>query len=216
MQRMRSLAWPILALMLLVGGGTALLQSAGDPPPALPAKTPVGGVVLVHARPFTLDRAYVHDWRAERPTVAGGLLLVLAVDPDLVHPRQVAEPVLYVGGQTAERINVGARSGHVVAVVPAPLDARGRVQLDLTQTPIFFGEPMLPEQVDADRAAQELASALAAGIAPPSADAVAAALAAPVRFGDREALQSHATDLIETWSPDEVDLIAGMRAPRIR
>ncbi|MHC5211289.1 MAG: hypothetical protein ACYTG2_11270 [Planctomycetota bacterium] len=213
MQRMRSLTWPILALTLLVAGGTALLQSAGDPPPALPAETPVGGVVLVHARPFTLDQAYTFDWQAERPEVAGGMLVVLEVDPDLVHPRQIAEPVLYVGAQTVERINTGATSGHVVAIVPAPVDARGQVLLDLTAAPIFFGEPMLPEQVDAARAAQELAAAVARGIAPPSEDEVSAALVEPARFGTRYDLQLFATDLIETWSPDETDLISGIRGP---
>ena len=216
MQRMRSLTWAVLALTLLVAGGTALIQSVGDPPPALPAETPVGGVVLLHARPFTLDQTYAYEWRAEHPLVAGGMLLVLQVDPDLVHPRQVAEPVLYVGGQTAERINVGSQSGHVVAVVPAPVDARGLVQMDLAQTPIFFGEPMLPEQVDAARVAQELQGAVARGIAPPSADAVSAAIAEPVRFGSRYDLLLHASDLIETWSADETDLIAGMRAPLVR
>jgi hypothetical protein len=216
MQRMRTPTLAALALTLLVGGGAALFESLGDPPPALPAETPVGGVVLVHAQPFTLEQSYAHEWRAERPLVAGGMLLVLQVDKDLVHPRQVAEPVLYVGGQTAERINVGASSGHVIAVVPAPVDARGQVQLDLAAAPIFFGEPMLPEQVDAARAAQELAGAVARDIAPPAADAVAAVLRAPVRFATRYDLQLYATDLIEAWSPDESDLIAGMRVPLVR
>jgi hypothetical protein len=216
MLRTRSLTLPILALLLLVAGGTALFQSVGDPPPPLPGETPVGGVTLLHARPFTLDQPYAFEWRAEQPAVAAGMLVVLEVDPDLVHPRQVAEPVLYVGAQTAERINVGARSGHVVAVVPAEPDGRGGVQLDLAAAPIFFGEPMLPEQVDGARVAQELAAAQARGIEPTPAATVAAVMQQPVRFATRYDLALHASDLIEQWSPDETDLIAGIRAPLVR
>lgn len=206
----------IVALLALGGGVYALRQVLHDDgPPPLPAATPVGGVTLIEARPFTLDVPYVHDWRAERPQVTAGVLLVLGVDGDLVHPRQGFEPVLYVGDQTAERINVGSDSGHVIAVVPAPVDARGHVALDLSTTPIYFGAPALPEQVDAATVTKELAAAKARGIAPPAAAAVAAVSQPEVRFHDSYDVRVFAADLIEAWSPMETDLVNGLRAPLV-
>jgi len=206
-----------LAAVLVLGGGVLALRQVlrDDGPPALPAVTPVGGVTLIAARPFTLDVPYAHDWRAERPTVQAGMLLVLGVDPDLVHPRQGYEPVLYVGGQTAERVNAGHESGHLIAIVPAPLDASGQVALDLAAAPIFFGAPALPEQVDAAIVAKELAAAKARGIVPPTPEQVATALQPQVPFHDAYDVRVYAADLIEAWSPTEVDLVSGIRAPLV-
>ena len=206
----------LVALLALGGGVFALRQVlADDGPPPLPAVTPVGGVTLIAARPFTLEVPYVHDWRAERPQVQAGVLLVLGVDPDLVHPRQGLEPVLYVGDQTAERINAGHESGHLIAIVPAPLDGSGQVALDLSKAPIYFGAPALPEQVDAATVAKELAAARARGIAPPTPEQVAAALQPQVPFHDAYDVRVFASDLIESWSPTEVDLVNGIRAPLV-
>jgi hypothetical protein len=213
--RARSTTIAALALLMLAGGAFAVRQALRETLPPLPAVTPVGGIELIAARPFTLEVPYAHDWRAERPPVAGGVVLVLGVDPDLAFPRQSAEPVLFVGGQTAERLNLGHESGHLVVVVPAPLDAQGQVQLDLSTTPIFFGAPALPEQIDAAAAAGELAAARARGIRPPAAPAVAAVSQPQVRFHDQSDLRLWASDLIEAWSPTEVDLVAGLRAPRV-
>ena len=205
-----------LVAVLVLGGGVLALRQVlrDDGPPPLPAVTPVGGVTLMAARPFTLQVPYVHDWRAERPQVQAGVLLVLGVDPDLVHPRQGLEPVLYVGDQTAERVNSGHESGYVVAVVPAPL-VGGQVALDLSATPIFFGAPALPEQVDAAIAAKELAAARDRGIAPPTPEQVAKALQPQVTFHDSHDVRVFAADLIEAWSPTEVDLVSGIRAPLV-
>ena len=204
------------AVLALAGGAFALRQVLRDDgPPPLPAVTPVGGVTLISARPFTLEVPYAHDWRAERPLVSAGLLLVLGVDPELVHPRQGYEPVLYVGAQTAERVNAGHDSGHVIAIVPAPLDASGQVALDLSTAPIFFGEPALPEQVTAEIAATELAAAQARGIQPPTPAQVAQALQPQVPFHDAYDVRVYAADLIEAWSPTEADLVAGIRVPRV-
>lgn len=206
----------LFGLFGLAGGVFALRQVLRDDgPPPLPAVMPAGGVTLIAARPFTLEVPYVHDWRAERPLVSSGVVLVLGVDPDLVHPRQGFEPVLYVGDQTAERLNAGHESGHLIAIVPAPVDAQGRVALDLAQAPIFFGTPALPEQVDAATVAQELAAARARGVAAPAAQAVAAVTQPQVRFHDDSEVRVWAADLIESWSPTEVDLVAGLRAPRV-
>ena len=203
-------------VLVLAGGGLALrLGLPDDPPPALPAVLPVGSVELIAARPFTLAAPATHWWRKEQPQYTAGMLLVLRAPVDLLTERQTAEPVLYVGAQTAERVNVGDSSGMLVAIVPADLDAQGRVALDLGKEPIFFGTPALPEQVDAAIVAQELAAARRAGIAPPSKAAVTAALEQQVGFDDDWQLRVHAADLIERYAPQEVDVVSGLRAPRV-
>jgi len=202
---------PSLLVLLLAAGVAALVSSLPDEPPALPAATPVGGIDVLYARPFTTDVPWTHVWRAEQPKVQAGWVLVLAVDPDLVHPRQSAEPILYVGDQTAERVNLGNESGHVVAIVPAPLDASGAVGLDLSRAPIFFGEPGLPEQVTAAKASAELASAVARGIAAPTAQTLANVTQPQVSFTNDWELHAWCSDLIQTWSPQETDLIATLR-----
>jgi hypothetical protein len=212
----RSLLVPAVLVLLLAAGVGALVRGLPDDPPPLPVATPVGGIDLLYARPFTLDVPFTHMWRAERPQVQAGWVLVLAVDPALVYPRDTAEPILYVGDQTAERVNLGNESGHVVAIVPAPLGASGNVALDLSRAPIFFGEPGLPEQVDAAKAAAELAAARQRGLAAPAAATVAAVSDSPVHFTDDFELHAWCSDLIQTWSPQEIDLIAGLRVPRLQ
>jgi len=194
---------PALLVLLLAACVAALVNGLPDDPPPLPVATPVGGIELIYARPFTLDQPYTHAWSAEHPQVKAGWVLVLAVDPDLVHPRQAAEPVLFVGDQTAERVNLGNESGHVVAIVPGPLD--------LAHAPIFFGAPALPEQVDAGKAAAELSAARQRGIAPIAADQIAKVSESSVHFTDDYELHAWCSDLIQTWSPQETDLIATLR-----
>lgn len=126
-------------------------------------------VELLEAYPFVLDEPYVHEWRAEKPLVSSGYLLVLRVDAEVARPRDTYEPVLYVGAETAERCagNDAPQEGErLVVLVPAPLDADGRVQLDLERVPIWFGGHELPERVDAARIQRELAAARAAGVGP--------------------------------------------------
>jgi hypothetical protein len=144
----------------------------------------------------------------------------LRTDPELVRARQSAVPVLYVGEQTAERCNHGG--GNLVALVPAPVDAQGQVDLDLSTTPIFFGRPDLPERIDARIIAAELALAVSqgAGPAPLSQHALAArkpgsrAVLDVVYAHDRDELDLSIADLIETYSPDEVDLVELLRMPK--
>jgi hypothetical protein len=202
---------PSVLVLLLAAGVAALVSKLPDEPPPLPAATPVGGIDLLYARPFTVDVPFTHMWRAERPQVQAGWVLVLAVNPDLVFPRESAEPILYVGDQTAERVNHGETSGHVVAIVPAPLGASGAVALDLTQAPIYFGAPGLPEQVDSAKAKAELASAVQRGIAAPTAQTLTNVTQPQVRFTDDWELHAWCSDLIQTWSPEETDLIATLR-----
>ncbi len=141
--------------------------------------------------------------------MTSGVLLVLKVNPELVYPRQAAEPVLYVGDQTAERLNVGYRSGYVVAIVSGPVD--------LTEAPIWFGTPELPEQVDADRIRSERALAESARIEPFGAVKIHDALARGgnrLEIGDRTGLLRHVVPLIVKYSPAEKSL-ADSLAPTV-
>jgi hypothetical protein len=190
-------------------GGAAMAEPV-PPVPATPA--PVADVVV--ARAFTVDRPFTHYWRAEKAQVRTGYVLVLRVDPDLVHPRQEAEPVLYVGKQTAERVNHGHESGHVVALVPGVIDPKHPEYLDLRRARIWFGAPRLPEHVDAATVEQERQLAAGAGLRPLP---VARTRAAVARGGDelhvaskRELLREVAT-LIERYSPQEQALVTNLR-----
>ncbi|MBM3984859.1 MAG: hypothetical protein FJ296_04090 [Planctomycetes bacterium] len=213
---LRFLLLPVLLVGLLAAGIAAFVRGLPADPPALPPALPAGGIDVLYARPFTLQVPAVHAWEAAQPRYDAGWVVVLAVDPQLVVPRQTAEPILYVGDRTAERVNFGHESGRVVAIVPSARDASGSLTLDLAAAPIFFGAAGLPEQVDAAHAAAELAAARARGVRAPSAAAVAAVAQPAVNFSDDWELRLWCSDLIERWSPQEADLVAGLRAPRLR
>ena len=169
-------------------------------------QTPAAVQGLLYARPFTLKQGYEFEWRAERPVVKAGWLLVLDVAQALVFPRQTAEPVLYVGNTTAERVNLGHESGRIIVIVPSDLDDSGEVALDLRKAMMWFGAPGLPEQVDAARVDAEQKSATAARIAPFSADVIIAARAKDndtLNADDRQSLRHAAAELIRAHSPQE-------------
>lgn len=211
-----ALAGSVLVLALF--GWTRL--SAGDRGAPLPADPAAHGPVraLWSAAPFTLERPYVHGWRREQPSYESGWLLVLDVDPELVRPRQTAEPVLFGGAETVERVNHGADTGRVVAVLPCTQPGLD-LEAGLARTPFFFGEPELPERIDAARAASELGRALAAGARPFSAAEIAAARArggAPLALERREDLDALAGALVLEHSPDEHDLARGLMMPPLK
>lgn len=195
--------------------GPNLVQATSEgglqAPPTVPANPAVElPVQLVHAEAFELAEPATHAWRAEQPTYTKGLLVVLEAEPAFLAPRQTAEPVLYVGDQTVERVNTGYPSGQLVGIVPdMTLD-------ELADAPIFFGQPALPESIDAAHIQAELDAALASGLTGVGAARVAAASAADsigaLDLGD---LHFQASFLIEKYAPDEVDLISGLRAPRV-
>ncbi len=205
----------LVAVLLLAGAVPLVKTLLGDPPPPLPDDVLSRTVELVYARPFVLDQPYTHFFRAEQPAVASGYVLVIAADPAVIHPRQTYEPVLYVGDETAERVNFGHESGHVIAFVPAGLDADGQVDLDLASTPIYFGEPALPEQVTREQARAQLERAVERGIRAQPLANVLGRTEGVLRFADDGDLRLWASDLIERYSPQEVDLVSGLRAPRV-
>jgi hypothetical protein len=193
-------------------------QRSIEPLPTLPSEARgVRGVLF--AQPYVLDEGYVHSWRAERPLTDAGLLLVLEVEEAFTVPRNTEESVLYVGEEVAERINWGAGSGRVIALVPAPLDAEGAPALDLESALIFYGNPGLPERVDAAVVQSELAAARAAGVKALSGAEALSALEAgggQVRFTDRTALERHAAQLLLEYSPIEAELAESLLAPLLR
>ncbi len=193
-------------------------QRSVEPLPTLPSEARgVRGVLF--AQPYVLDEGYVHSWRAERPLTDAGFLLVLEVEEAFTVPRNTEESVLYVGEEVAERINWGAGSGRVIALVPAPLDAEGAPALDLESALIFYGSPGLPERVDAALVQVELAAARAAGVKALSAAGASSALEAgggQERFTDRTALERHAAQLLLEYSPNEVELAESLLAPLLR
>ena len=187
--------------MLAVVLFAALPAAVGAGVPPVPP-TPAAVEDIVYVAPFVLTHGFASDWRAERPLVTRGHLVVLKVAPDLVYPRQTAEPVLYAGDQTVERLNVGYPSGYVVAIVPGALE--------LDRVPLWFGTPRLPESVDAAVVRAEQARAGEAGIRPPAAERVQAVLRPRLELGDKSDLLREAAALVELYAPDEKDLAAAL------
>lgn len=178
---------------------------------AAPAVPAIGGVhEIVSAQPFLLDRGWRHVWRLEAPEFDAGWLLVLDVEPTLVEPRQMAEPVLFAGHETVERINHGFQSGRVVAILPSRRNALGGVGLDLATTPIFFGQPDLPERVDATRIERELVEARARGVRPLEVPTPLELLHLP----SRDELDQRAGLLVLEHAAGESDTGTGLLAPR--
>jgi len=206
----RLIALPLLiAAVAMARPDVPVQQEESDIPP-VPA-TPAPVTKMLYAKPFVLEQPFATEWREEQPLVHAGYVVVLEVDPNLVWPRALPQPILFAGDAVAERINHGHRSGRVIAIVPAPLDAEGNVTLDLSKTPIWFGSPGLPEQVTARRIAAERRLAEHLGNRITLADSVAPALlegrgTEAIQAADRAALLVHIGLLIERYSPQEADL----------
>jgi hypothetical protein len=193
---------PLLAAAILAGVWPVMGNGKEDAAsarkrPAIP-QTPAAVKKVVYVQPFTLEEPYRTDWRKGRPWVKAGYLLVLEVDPAFVFPRQTAEPILYAGSRVAERINIGYRSGYVVAVVP------GKAKLN--EEPVWFGTPGLPEAVDDERIGRERAAAKAAGIGPAREKDAGKAFGSgrvALLLKDRRDLLRRAGELILEYSPHE-------------
>ncbi|MDZ4771685.1 MAG: hypothetical protein SGI72_00985 [Planctomycetota bacterium] len=181
--------------------------------PVVVANPKVGGVhAIVVATPFTLQKAWTHEWRAEKPTFDAGWLVVLEVDTGLVQPTQMEEPVLYAGTETVERINHGEQSGRVIAIVPSKRNRDGTLALDLASTPIWFGARELPERIDAVRVAAEVAKAEQLGVTPLRLPNIGAVL----HLASRDDLDPLCGELVLQHSPQEQDTGMGLLAPRVK
>lgn len=163
---------------------------------------------VVAAAPFRLKKGYRHDWSAENPLVHGGWLVVLVVDPSMVHARQTEEPVLMGGLMPLERINRGEESGHVIAILPAKLDAAG-LPPALDTIEFYFAAPQLPERLDRSRASFELERAKQRGSSAFTAESVAEARAAggqELKLEGRLELIEQAGKWISRYATDEHEL----------
>ncbi len=199
MRRLRLLICiSMLVLVIPAFGGS-------DSAPAEPS--PVMDIVYV--QPFTLDEGYRHDWSLAREHVTSGTLVVLKVDPELVIPRNAAEPVLYVGNQTAQRLNHGHESGLVIAIVPG--------EVDLAQAPIWFGSPGLPERANAESIRMEREAADSARIQPFSQEKLRGLTQNRLQADNLQALlREHVADLVLEYSPQERHLAESWRLPVAR
>ena len=164
---LRKLAYALSIMLALVA-----IPAAAEEEAVPVATTDHGDSVygLLYARPFTLEKAYTYNYVKEQPQIQSGYILVLEVDSELARPRDVWTPVIYVGTRPAEVTNLSVESGRLVVLIPG--------DVDLKTTPAYFGSVQLPERVDAERGAQELASALRAGVHPFPEEMVDRALAA--------------------------------------
>ncbi len=204
------IARPTLIAAAVLSAGQTLAA------PPLP-ETAVPAERLVYAMPFSLDKGYRSDWRSERPMVTAGWLIVAKVDPACVYPRQTAQPVMYVGNQTAERINHGFESGMTIAIVPSTIKENGQLALDLAKSMMFFGTPDLPERIDAARIAEEQQLAVEAGIKFLDGKMIETARQTAIRFDadtnegirnfdNKNELLTLAAGLIKRYSPQEEEL----------
>ena len=188
----------ILSSFFFIGAGWAQ--------PAEPTFGPRPVINIARIQPFELEQPFKYGWRRDQMTVQSGLLVVFEVDPDLVTPRNEAEPVLYAGTHTVQRLNQGYESGFVIGIIPE--------QIDLSQEPVWFGAPDLPERIDADKIAGERTLADRAGIEPLTSAEIAGRTLDPVVVSDLTSLlRKQAADLLLEFSPEEKRLADAWRLP---
>lgn len=181
--------------------------------PSVPA-TPAMVTEVLEAIPFELANSYVHNMRKDVVTVTRGHVLVIRAPKAFLIPRQLADSVLLVGAQTAERCNVGYESGVLVVVVPqtSEVGSDGVTRVaDPLRSRIYFASPELPERVDAAWIAAEAAKADAAKL-PATCAVNARALNGARTFDDRDALGLLIADLIARYAPDELERAEALRA----
>ncbi len=151
---------------------------------------------IEYIQPFRLEQSFKYDWRIDLSDVNSGLLVVIKVDPSLVTPRNELEPVLYAGNQTVQRLNHGHESGFVIGIIPE--------QIDLSNEPIWFGTPDLPERIDAEMIARAHTKAKRSGIsALKSIDIQGKTRNIIVVPNLTTLLREHAADLVLEFSPQE-------------
>jgi hypothetical protein len=181
------------------------LRSAMVEDKRVPA-TPAAVIDVLEIQPFRLKVGYSYGWLASQPLVSDGLLVVLRVDPRYVVPRNTAEPVLFAGDRTVQRLNQGNGSGYVIGIIPG--------ELDLATEPIWFGRPQLPERVTPEVITEERELADRAGIKAFGADKIAGARRDPIDVDDLAVLlRGAAADLVLNYSPDEKHLAETWRLP---
>jgi hypothetical protein len=197
----------VMSLWVVITGWlVACTNQNPNPVTAAQPKSATPIVDVVYVSPFNLERPHRFNWQQEPIDIRQGTLAVFKVDPQLVQPTNLAEPILYVGQQTAQRLNQGHLSGHVVVIIPN--------RIPLHEVPIWFGEPGLPEQVDRRTIQTQLALAKRAGIKPLTKAQVLGVTNNELTADDLAALlRNHVAELLVTYSPQEKDLAETWRLP---
>jgi hypothetical protein len=199
----RIVRWLLLTNVLAF---SSVAAAADAPPDIRKLITPAAVSDVVSISPFTLEEGYRYNWRQERPFIKSGLLVVFKVNPDYVYPRNAAEPVLYAGNQTVQRLNQGNESGYVVAIIPGAVD--------LAREPVWFGTPELPEVVNAQTIEMERAKAEKAGIKPFDAEQIENVTGDRISASDLAALlREQVAELLVKFSPQEKALAETWRLP---
>ncbi len=199
-----------MLLYLFVGGndhvlGKDCVRIVGCPQICEPQDTDIFN--LVHIQPFRLEQSFKYDWRRDQPDVQSGLLVVLKVNSGLVTPRNTLEPVLYAENQTVQRLNHGHESGFVVGIIPE--------QIDLSDEPIWFGSPALPERIDEKTIADERTKAEDSGeFFSLSSDEIKIRTQPSIIENNLTTLlRNHASGLLLKYSPQEERLAKTWRLP---
>lgn len=180
-------------------------QAAGVTPVM---QTPVR---LLFAQPFHLDQAYQYAWLKDGPMVSEGWLVAVSTDAEIAAVRDTHDELLFAGATPIERLNEASESGVVIGIIPSPVD--------LATTPIYWAKPeILPEAMTSQDAQATLAAATSAGVAAQGAAVAQRAQkdnGGPVFEKTQGTLYRYAADVIERFSPQEADLISGLRAPLV-
>ncbi|MEM7260678.1 MAG: hypothetical protein AAF488_01715 [Planctomycetota bacterium] len=194
----------VLLFTLLLASSEVRAQELQDTP-VIPTDHGAAVQSLIYARSFTLETPFRYDFNADRPEVAAGTIIVLEVDPELVKPRQVHAPVLYVGESPAMIINQGYTTGRLIAIVPS--------SVDLATAPVFFGSVELPERVTAERGKAERVAAEAMGIVPFRPEVIANRVEQSggiLATSDLDYLMLELAELVFRYCPDEIDLAVAL------
>jgi hypothetical protein len=202
---MKFTAMPLAVLLLGSPMFCASQTSTGAGNNAVP-RTPASIKGVLEARRFTLQTPYRYTWSKEPMSVSSGTLVVLAVDPAYVVPREAPQPVLYAGDVPLHRLNRGQESGRVIGIIPG--------DIDLAAAPIWFGSPELPERVTSAMVRTEKARALTSGLRPMASAKIAGIDASPIVAKDLAALlRGVGADLVLQYSPQEKFLADTWRLP---
>jgi hypothetical protein len=199
----------VLSVFLIISGCTQ--PSDPETTPTTPTSEvssfkPQPIIDVERIQPFRLEKSFKYDWRLKRPDVQSGLLVVFKVDPDLVIPRNALEPVLYAGNQTVQRLNHGHESGFVIGIIPE--------QIDLSQEPVWFGTPGLPERINAEIIVKERSKAERSGISALKSIDIKSRTKDPIVASDLTTLlREQAADLVLEFSPQEKRLADSWRLP---
>lgn len=175
-----------LAFVLVLIAAMASPSTAAQTQP----ETPIAVTDVVVATAFSLDEPYTSPWQAGGAKVQKGYAVLARVPARLVVLRAVATPVLYAGDRPAEWRVVDPQTGLILIVVPT--------NHSLESTPIWFGEPAMPESVTLAEAARQRTLAEQLDVRPLAAPDIHRALRAgdgQQRFPHRRAFSEYLEEM---------------------